>query len=125
MYKPQRADREKGGELSLPLPESFTQEQRQQKRSSDRKLRVCVGASIELISKPIRTEKDCHCIRLPSEICRVSCLLNFGNFSLIPWKNSFCISTCLVHITIILKLMSSTKNTFIIGNMSGAYTETL
>jgi len=37
----------KGGELSLPLPESFTQEQREEKRSSDRKLRVCVGASIE------------------------------------------------------------------------------
>lgn len=73
MYKPQRADREKGGELSLSLPESFTQEQREQKRSSDGKLRECVGASMELISKPIRTEKDCHCIRLPSEICWVSC----------------------------------------------------
>lgn len=73
MYKPQRADREKGGELSLPLPESFTQEQREQKRNSDGKLRECVDASMELISKPIRTEKDCHCIRLPSEICWVSC----------------------------------------------------
>lgn len=51
-------NRRKGGELSLPLPESFKQEQREEKRGSDRKLGKCVGASIELISKPIRNKKD-------------------------------------------------------------------
>lgn len=73
MYEPQRADREKRGQISLPLPESFTQQETEEKRSRDGKLLECVGTSVELISKTIRPEKDCHCARLPNEICWVSC----------------------------------------------------